>query len=79
MLRRVLWLHVGDCQPKVFSQRRFLTTGAHNETSLIRNMALVAHIGAFVKVEPTRINVKKVQILEKRHSQNPYCTSQRTW
>lgn len=43
MLRRVLWLPVRDRQLKFLNQR-FLATESHYETSLIRNMALVAHI-----------------------------------
>ncbi|KAG0709740.1 P-loop containing nucleoside triphosphate hydrolase protein [Suillus ampliporus] len=43
MLRRVLWLPVRDRQLELLNQR-FFTTEAHHETSLIRNMALVAHI-----------------------------------
>ncbi|KAG1752686.1 P-loop containing nucleoside triphosphate hydrolase protein [Suillus paluster] len=43
MLRRVLWLPVRVRQLKLLGQR-FLATEAQNETSLIRNMALVAHI-----------------------------------
>ncbi|KAG1755591.1 P-loop containing nucleoside triphosphate hydrolase protein [Suillus lakei] len=43
MLRRVLWLPVRDRQLKFLNQR-FFATEAHHETSLIRNMALVAHI-----------------------------------
>ncbi|KAG2757365.1 P-loop containing nucleoside triphosphate hydrolase protein [Suillus brevipes Sb2] len=43
MLRRVFWLPVRDCQLK-FLDKRFLATEARHETSLIRNMALVAHI-----------------------------------
>jgi elongation factor G len=57
MLRRVLWPPVRDRQLKLLNQRRFLATEVHNETSLIRNMALVAHIGAFIR--PAKVAAHK--------------------
>ncbi|OAX44548.1 P-loop containing nucleoside triphosphate hydrolase protein [Rhizopogon vinicolor AM-OR11-026] len=44
MLRRVLWLPARYRPLRLPNQRRSLATDANNETSLIRNMALVAHI-----------------------------------
>jgi hypothetical protein len=77
MLRRVLWLPVRDRQLKVLNQR-FLATEAHNETSLIRNMALVAHIGASIRT--SLINQpENTQTLGKLRLRSPYYTSRPIW
>lgn len=77
MLRRVFWLPVRDCQLK-FLDKRFLATEARHETSLIRNMALVAHIGASVRASLVNQS-EKTQTLEKLRLPSLYYTSRLTW
>lgn len=77
MLRRVLWLPVRDRQLKFLNQR-FLATEAHHETSLIRNMALVAHIGASARTSLMNQS-EKTQTPGKLRLRSPYYTSRPTW
>ena len=52
--------------------RRGLATSGQEDASKLRNMALMAHIGAFSNSSPCILAEVKAQILGRRPSLNPF-------